>query len=326
MNLDIGKYIYIKNADLVQNHPCYLKEPTDAIVKSIYNTNTNKIIVAGPGGSGRKLVLEQLLQAMNAIIVEIDPYGFIENEPKKYYEADVEIKVAKALLQYAKRVNINNFEKYFRDDLNYLWKMESELGMRFKEEKLNKAKKINKGQYTALLLSKMKDIYQLESISLLLRDIDFLPEETQKQYMKYEDCFQKIIVTSGDRDVYEPTYYQRKLEQDNYKIMKLEYGKQLEIVRKILYLRAQYCEKNIMELRNTNLMNELERELPNLILITNGNIKVMINLMYRMYLYLSEDSTANKKDIDNALFKTLKDVLELNQRYERREPVRTLYL
>lgn len=326
MNLDIGKYIYIKNSEMVQNHPCYLIEPINAIVQQIHDTKANKIIVAGPGGSGRKLVLEQLNQTMNAVSLELDPYRLNADRDQKYYEAEVEIQMAKALLFYARKTNRQYYEQYFQEDSNYLWKMESELDMQLKSEFLNNVKKLSKGQYTALLLSKVKNIIELESMNLILRDIDYMTEEIQKQYIKYEDFFQKIIMTSGDRDVYEPTYYNRKLEQENYKIVTLEYGKQLEIVKQILALRAQYCEKNIPELRNAHLMDELEQELFNIIKVTNGNIKVMINLMYRMYMYLSGKPKANQNDINNALFQTLQDVIELNLRYEKREPVRTLYL
>ena len=296
------------------------KTPSMEIIDKINNSTKNKIILTGVKKSGKTTTLKCLIDRSSDskdIIIYID-YSNLDYEAslsKKEYEYYYELLLAKKIIEFIK-INYSNYykdlmfdDKYIQTEFN---KFRDYLYLRvYASQDISYQKKMFISKINEIL----KQIVGINSITLLIDHFDFVGSSSKRFQMfmnEYFDMFDKVVITSNDEDV-----THKNLEEKGYEIIEVEYGKNIDNVKKILTSHFQYWFNQInYNSSNPTILTRVNRLINNnefcylLIEKTNGNIDMMINIIK---IYFIQDCT-----IEAAITSVLSNEKELNMLTFRR--------
>lgn len=328
--MELEKYMFTKEDEVVNNGICFIKEPVIDIVKQIGKAKSDKIILSGPKGSGKSIILKYLSKYANVVHLKIDDNYYNATIKTNELDALVEIDMALSLLRYAKKFNKILFEEYFGDDLDYLKDVYHEVTSQIKlKNDVGIHKKITIGQYTKLLFEKINNMFEVEKMLLIIDNLDVTDEYVQNVYEEYFSMFDCTVISSSDPEVYENYAIKRSLYAKGYDFVWADYGNKASVIKNIINARISCYNLRSTE-ANIPKLNEIV-DYQTFKYITNkaeGNIDVVLSAIYRTYTYFSRknESVIDKNVAKEAVIKYLYDVLMLEERENNLIRKRNLYL
>lgn len=272
------------------NSDIYVREPVDKYKNKINNSESNKVILTGGRGTGKSVVLNELQQRglgtnNQTVLMRFDSVINFDINPTEYFSREFfinyyELEMANFLLSYIRKYYGLHYERYF---CKYWYEVKERLdkvvhyanNIAFVEDDyLNDL--MNAHEITSKIIDDMKNIIGIDKLNVAFDRFDWTNGKSafsQVLLKEYFDSFDKAIITTDDENLNDEKYI-----NNGYNIIKLDYGKDIDVVKKIINNRIdQYLQKN----HDINIDSEkLNDEVFKFLLDnTDGNISTMINVI-----------------------------------------------
>lgn len=286
----------------------FVKEPVDIVIGQINQSVNKKIILTGPRGSGKTIVLnaleqERLNTGHDAIYMFVDPTtnaSYLTDE-EQYYQC--ELFFCFELYQYINKRYPTIYQEKF-----------IQAHQELKETKKDFIRSINNGfdsfhkkhptfnkpgTLIKEIIDKMKQEIGMDTITICLDRFDWVGQSNKRiqEIMRfYFELFDKAIITTDDREVYYNIDYKCKyLEAKNYQILPVDYGKDESITKDIVtadlayYEQARYNSKNpfysqIHDKQFPDIRNLLSSEVYDILIRQcSGDFKLLFNILHYVY-------------------------------------------
>ncbi|MDD3048696.1 MAG: hypothetical protein PHQ89_01730 [Bacilli bacterium] len=288
----------------------FVKQPVNELSELLTNSTANKIILFGKRGSGKSTVLynhqcKNIGTKSPTIFTRFDSIGMcnrkdFDNEFMTHY---YELIMADKILNFIEKNYEKTFEKYFIKDRekveSYLNETDYYINERyFKEVSLKE--KIPMGKLTSEYIERFKNISGLSSINLMIDRFDWTDgnsEISQTVLSEYFKLFDKSIITTDDEFIVSDETSRTALIQKGFEFIQTDYGKDIEIVKKIIALRINKYNSNLpegchefpIELLSNQIMKTLLKK-------ADGNISFILGSVNKIdslwqWEYGSEDKT-----------------------------------
>ena len=280
----------IMRAEEVINSSCFIREPVDDVRKKINNSDKDRIILNGGRGTGKSVVLNEIQQKglgtdNQTVLLRFDSAITFNKAPNQYYSREFfinyyELEMANYLLGYIKKYYGLYYEKYFvktwnevKRRLDNIIKYANNVAF---GDIIQLDKFLDVGEITTKLIKDMKDIIGIDSLNIAFDRFDWTNGKsafTQVLLRDYFNMFDKAIITTDDMDFNEDKHI-----QDGYDIMTVDYGKDIDIIKKIIKNRIKvFCDRhpNVV-IDNNKLTDDIYEYIAT---NTNGNISSIINII-----------------------------------------------
>lgn len=311
--------MYINNVKEVIISNLFVKEPVNEIHKRLKKSDSSKIILIGERGCGKTTVLynhefKSIGTENPAIYTRFDSLGmFGENEfsrkseykrnfVKHYYELVFAVKI----LDYISSNYEKTFSEHFKEDkeivCGYLKKVDDYI-RNHRYERMNLNDKLDTGDLTSKYIKKFKKYSDSEDVTLMIDRFDWTDggsEISQSILKKYFKMFDKSIITTDDQSVLRDEDKRKGLTKKGFSILEVNYGKDVDIVKKIVELRIKH--NNSSQLNTTDkitaniLTDEVYRRLTTK---ADGNIDTIlmtISSMNDTYSWKKGSIVSNMKE------------------------------
>lgn len=292
---------------LSDNRLIYIK-PSMKIIDKINSSPKDKIILTGVQKSGKTTTLKCLANNCNqgkqaVIYVDYSNLAYLSELSQIEYEYYYELLLAKKIIEFIKNNNYNYYKEFIMEDYfiqNEFRKFNDYLCVRLHS---NIAFNVfEKGMFINKILTILKQIIGIDSITLLIDHFDFVGNSSkrfQDLMSSYFNIFDKVILTTNDSEIKRVS-----LNESGYEIIDVAYAKELANTKKILlsYFKWWFNQINcdISHLKKINKVYNLinnDNFCNKIILVTNGNIDMMISILR---IYFIQDSS-----IEDAIAKTI---------------------
>lgn len=312
----------IKPCDIIHSEE-FIKEPVHHSFKELEKILTSKIILNG-SGTGRSTLLhymqEKKANTSNPFIcMHFDVAEFCqeaeERFTKEFFQHYWEEKFTRRLLLYIKDyyeiTYHNNFEIY--EDLINKSSEETThfINNAIYDEKLNLPRMFNSKEITEEVLNEFKKLMHIETIELGIDSFDHINNSdqlTQEILSSYFDLFERVIITTDDTSLpqqWYKTYFKEDSKLYTFQPFSIQYGKDIEVIYNIIAKRI-YKYNLSLQLKGSTLepvpIDWLNYEtLDLLIMKTNGNIKMILEIIEELVKEWEFSNTITKLDIKNAI-------------------------
>jgi DNA polymerase III delta prime subunit len=274
----------------------FVKSATDQVINKIEESNSRKIILAGPRGSGKSVTLcayEKLRSIRDAIYMSFDSNAHIEKLPNDLLMYYYELAISNNILNFIKK----NYKEKFMESFLELDCYIIDILKRFKYYINNPSGisapyvLVSQGYFVNLILSKVKDNLDVNSLTLLIDHFDWLGNSNEKfqnviaNYFDMNELFNKSIITTDDPEVYLNAERQNPLANKGYKVISVDYAKDLETVKSIISADINYYN-NQQGFKYVDIKELIsEKTYDELITRANGNLKLLFSILYDFYSY-----------------------------------------
>lgn len=302
----------------------FIREPVDELCRKLKDNSNQKIILSGGRGTGKTVVLYQLVnQQLGSpsiyIYVHFDPAVLFDQPNELFNEQFImhyyEVTMAKKLLNFIKKNYGLTYQKYsgLYDEIQRLSKQTSDYINHAMYGEMQLSYYLESTAYVRNIISSIKKDLKLDRLSLIIDRFDWTNGSSafaQNILRQYFDLFEQVIITTDD----EEWVHNHDLSQQGETIIDCSYGKNCAVVKAILQNRITYYneyKKFDMQLADLqNIPNDIiPSELyPLLIEKTHGNLSIMIDSIRQMildYQYLGEQYNV-EKELPESVFQKVK--------------------
>ena len=255
--------LYIMNPKSIINSSNFVKEPVDKVIDTINKSDKNRIVLTGPRCSGKSIVLrsfeKELINSNNpSIYIFMDPG--LESYTKSEFEMKLscELHLCSWIISYIKEYYNDLYELCFGELCNEV-RNKRKLLVRYINEGLFydlefPFKEFVSGDLLSRIIEKMKQVMELDTITICLDRFDWRNAGNSNTFQKtvsfYFDLFDKVILTTDDNEVYNNINNRRNnLNVNGYDVIDVDYGKDIDITKKIISADLKYYAKNKNQMR-----------------------------------------------------------------------------
>ncbi len=295
----------------------FLREPAQDTFKEIEKLEVSKIILRGKG-TGRSTLLNYMqekkanteqpfmLLNFNRDNLPSDTKNFLA---KEFFEHYWEIHFTREILWYIKKYHEltyqSKFSQYGEAIQNCCQEIVDLLNSLVFTDSYCLPKLYTSKEISGEILDKFKKLMHIESIELGSNRFDSInnsDELAQKILYSYFDLFDKTIIEVDDESLPEywyKTYFNENSELITFTPYSIEYNKNLEIVYAII-------KKRIMGYNATIPLDWLNYDTLNLLVTcTNGNIKIILDIVNEIILIWEINDRIRREDIKDTIHEVL---------------------
>lgn len=324
----MNKYI---NAEMLVNSKEFVREPIDSICKNFEDSSSKKIILCGGmdtgRGSGKSVILHNLEKRgigknQQCIYISFD-LGFIHNldsiYTKEFFEHYYEVIVTKKILNYINKYYEFTYEnefKLFDKKINFWIKeINNYINTARYYENMRLSRYLKSGEISGIILTKLKKSLNIDLLSLSIDRFDWINGSSQLSQTilsKYFDMFDKIIITSDDKNVKLDNRNNKYIRQ-GYEIHQTFIGKNPTIVKEIIRRRIKQFTNNKNTGFNPNLLTDNIFQI--MLHKANGNIDVILDSVsdFIDVWYFKEGNLDLEYQINDCMDKNIDTVKKLQK-------------
>ena len=274
-----------------------IKDVLDKTTSELMEIPSKKIILNGGRGKGKSLVLANCenLGIKNSepfFATNFDPIGFApktcDRFNDKFMEHYYELVLSNKLLFFIESYYPLLFQEHFEDLNNKVTLLLKSTDKYINDSLYTDIELdfyLNKGDISEQIINDFKYYSQFDTFNLGIDRFDMTNasnSETQKLLSGYFELFDKVILVVDDESLNDEKRKNNLLNND-FAFMQIEYCKNFEIVKEILKKRIEYFNFEMnpgdyvfpFELITDDILNRLINE-------TDGNITMMINIIYKV--------------------------------------------
>lgn len=289
-----------------------VNEPVDKISNDIINNDSKKIILNSNRGTGKSIVLNDIqnksLNTYNqTIYTGFDSMLNITSKPDSYFDDKFfkhyyELIISLKLLSYIKNNYPKLYEDKFKSDYEYLKFLANCTDNYIKDYWFDYKlyHYLKQGVITERIIKKFKQNTNIDKLNIAIDDFDSIYAEsyyTQELLSNYFHLFDKTIIT-----VNEPLSNNKKYK--DFDIETISYNRDINIIKQIIQKRIALYNLNKTDYEYYFDQNNITDDMYlSLIIKTNGNISLMIEIIYN--LIKTYNFYDKKIDIENELNKEI---------------------
>lgn len=284
-----------KNNDFINSNLC-LKDVLDKTSSELLEIPSKKIILNGERGTGRSLLLEDCedLGIKNGepfFATIFDSAGLFSKKSEKFDDKFIEhyyeIVFCNKLLNFINHYYPKLFEEHFleiNEKINSLIKDTDKYINDCIYTNIKLDIYLKKGDISSQIIDDFKYYSSLSTLSLGIDRFD--RTNSSNQYVQellssYFDMFNKVILIVDDENLNDTKKQEDLLDKD-FGLMQIEYTKNFEIAKEILKRRINFYNFEMNPSEEVFPFELIPDEvIKKLIEDTNGNITMMINVVYK---------------------------------------------
>jgi len=275
-----------------------VKQPVNELSQKLIRDTNKKIILYGPRGSGRTLVLHNLEQrslgSLNpAIFTTFDSDSLFGEENNRFDEQFMvhyyEVMMVNKILCFIENNYEILFAQSFREEKKVIAVLINEINDYVKNVRYDNSYLVKKypfGSLTSLLLEKFRSSTAIEGITLIMDRFDWTDAGSavsQILLSEYFRLFDKSIITTDDELLRDNHVARERMDQ--YSFTEVNYGKNMEVIKRIMDLRVKSFNPNYPITRPFSA-EELPGEIiQKLVEKANGDIGLMFMVIAEMERY-----------------------------------------
>ena len=298
------------NPKEIINSSNFVKEPVDKVIDTINKSDKNRIVLTGPRCSGKSIVLKsyekELINSNNPSI-----YVFMDPGLDSLTNSEVEIKISSELhlcswiIFYIKEYYNDLYELCFLELCNEL-KNKSNLLVRYINERIFydlefPFNEFVPGDLLGRIVKNMKEVMEFDTVTICLDRFDWRNAGDSNKFQKavsfYFDLFDKVILTTDDKEVYNDINNRRvRLKNNGYDVIDVDYGKDIEIAKRIISADLKYYAKNKNQMRGISdrqfidLRYLLSEDNYNVLIEKcGGNFELLFSTLRKLYAWDIDD-------------------------------------
>lgn len=286
---------YIEEKELVDSKE-FIEEPVKKIIEEIDNSSNQKIAIYGTSGCGKTSVLlydenKKINSDTKAIYTKFSSMKMFGNgNEEEIFNLDFinhyyELIISNKILNYLKQYHNDIYRKEFVDLASKIEQILLSTNEYITYAHFGKRELENKlefGEITSELLKKMKRELGATSIYLLVDRFDWIDNKSrlsQEILRKYFELFDKVVLSIDDENIQEEKG-QIPFKEKGYSFIKVDYGKEKEILKQIIYSRVKLYNSNLKETEKMFPISLLTDKIYNSIIQeTNGNITMALTTL-----------------------------------------------
>lgn len=286
---------YIDGKELI-NSKEFVEEPVKEINKKIEETSSKRIVLYGTRGTGKTSVLysnekEKINSSNPSIYTRFESmrlFGNGSNEDPfnmEFINHYYELAMAGKILYYLKQNHNKYYEKEllsFEEKVDNILLNTNKYIRHIHFRRVDLEKKLEFGEITSKIIEKMKKDLGITSVHLLIDRFDWTDNRSrlsQEILKKYFELFDKVVISIDDEDILNEKN-QKPFQEQGYKFVKVDYGKEKEILKQIISLRIKKYNENLKDNDRYFSVSLLTDEIiDSIISETNGNISMALIIM-----------------------------------------------
>ena len=324
--------IKIRAKDLINSEE-FVREPVDNEVNKILESNSKRIIISGPKGTGKSTVLCSLEQRglgsrEQTINICPDAVVTLKKEPEgrfssKEFESFHELQFTNYILRYIKNNYPIMFNKCFYKEErqtnelthSYFDKLNSCIFGDFKFDTELSSKELSYN-----ILKDLRKLLKLEKLNLSIDRFDSIngsSKYSQEIYQRYFDMFDKTIIVADDHNIDKD-----RLSKSEFEIKQISYGKDIEVLREIIRRRIrEYNMENEKKMHEEFFTSDyfIER-----LVNEEGDISFSIETLYNIDKLIKWYGSVNR--MSGILDEAIEEQRDTEKKLEKILPKPTLYL
>lgn len=323
----------------------FVKQPVNEISESLKKNTANKIIIYGQGGCGKTTVLYnhqyRSIGTDNPVIyTRFDSVGmFGDNRAEresayddKFVNCYYELIMANKILNFIENNYEKVFAKYFRGNKEELKKLLGETYNYIRESSYRSVAfdmRLSVGELSASYIEKLKKVIGINTLSLIIDRFDWTDghsETAQVALREYFKIFDKSIITTDDESIVNDESSRIELINKGFDLIEINYGKDLEIMKRLLALRINKYNSTVKEKEQRFPFELLSDEvIERLLEKANGNISVVLSSINEMGYLLGYDSDYVTDPMTSMERASNRAIAQVKRLKERSRPIK-LYL
>lgn len=314
--------LYNMSTKKIINNRNFVSEPVMNIIDRINSSDNKKIVLTGPRGGGRSIVInsyekEMIHSGSDAIYMSLDSVIANQLLGEKHLMIRYELLLCSKILFYLKDYYYDEYKLYFKgiaNEVKEMNKLVNDYVSNFKYKKMSFPNVISTpGILLESIISRMKAVIGNDKLTICLDRFDWINEKNSKNFQKmlefYFDLFDKVIVTTDDKSVYDDIDNRRhELETHGIDVVEVSYGKDKDISRKIVKADIDYYlnlpkDKVGYNLNSNfnNIDNLIDKEVFDMIINKcDGNFNLLFVILREFFgssWYNFDDRLANNRRI-----------------------------
>ncbi len=322
--------LHYSKAEAVLNSSRFLEEPVLKVIKEIEVSPNFMVILTGPRGSGKSIVLKKLLkdQTVPSVFMEIDKDLIVQNAKAVSDEVLAylyQLKIAISLLYYFFS-NSSQDKHYYKSFLKSCKTSYYELLAYLDNESSNFS--VNSFSLEKLV-TEVKERLDLKMLSLVIDSFDLLANKASQvtlAALSLTSNFDKLIITATSKGQYNKNnscnnkfnfdLMQKDASLKNSKevpsktLVDISYGKDLNIAKKIVLKDLEYCLENNL-LKDPVVLKDFIACFKNndlflkYLALSKGNFNLFFEFLKKVvYSYHYNVNNINGPRLDRIFFKT----------------------
>lgn len=280
-------HMFLSNEETLD---CFLvKKPLEAMSQEIEKDISSKILLGGGRLTGKSSILQYLGKKNKwtdhqFIYMKFDPSdcGRLARDPQlnfSLYQCHYEIQFCNRLLSYIEEYYRFSFPQLYGD---LIFSVE-ELSRQFFDY-LEKCSSLENIPFTyssiaPFIVRRIREDISPVSLSLIIDRFDWINNGNifaQEILSKYFPLFDKVVVTTDDRDILDFNR-QKRLAQCGYSYIESTYGMNIDVVKEMIFKRVNYCNHNLnLGEKPFPVEKVLDDTYSSLINIADGNLFIIL--------------------------------------------------
>lgn len=321
--------LHYSKAEAVLNSSRFLEEPVLKVIKEIEVSPNFIVILTGPRGSGKSIVLKKLLkdQTIPSVFMEVDKDLIVQNTKKINVEVLTylyQLKIAISLLYYFSS-NSSEDKHHYQSFLKKCKASYYEL-LAYLD---NKSSNLPVNSFSLEeLVPEVKERLDLKTLSLVIDSFDLLSNKASQvalASLSLASNFDKLIITGTSKGQHNNNSCDNKFNFDlmqkddslkNSKelpsktLVDISYGKDLNIAKTIVLKDLEYCLENNL-LKDPEVLKDFITCFKNndlflkYLALSKGNFNLFFEFLKKVvYSYHYNVNNINGPRLDRIFFKT----------------------
>lgn len=281
----------------------FIREPVDKMCRNIDDASKNVILTGGRSIGKTSVLLNKEnigLGNSNQCIYTTFSTSDIFSLTNKILEGEFaehyyELVISSALISYVKRYYPLTYENELKKADEVIESMFNDINnyiRNYRYKNLEKCISLKQGDLSSKIFNIIKEKLDIEKLSLAIDRFDWLKQRSQEVIKPYFDLFDKTIITVDDIDS-----LQNNNLNSEYSIVNCNYNFDIYFIKEFIKrLINEYEDKQVFPV-SVITDDFCER----IIKLSGGNLSIIKNVIYRLFLEYKYNPLNQTVDIDKYL-------------------------